>query len=359
MLKKITALFTVISLVLCVLLLPSCSKLPSYVLYTGGERGTYYNLGTSISEMLEDNEDESGEKDENKFTANIVVKSSSGYRENIEALVSGDADLAILRNDIANSVDIYSSYAKTRIVAIAQLYPETVHIVAREDITSISELGGLNISLGDASGANEIIFKQILSESGVEEYNAVNMTVAASVQAFVDGEIDAFMTISGEPSQTVKDLASSSKFTLLSIDDDVIDSLCEKYPYFSPAEISKKNYSAIRENVKSVSLSAMLVTTKKLDKTTAYNIAKRLSEDTYLMWHDKADSLDPDKMWEGCPIELHSGANMYFEEYKAEKERLEKEEQERQDKLDKETTETVDTENKPLVPNFDDETTAG
>lgn len=358
MLKKITALFLAISVVLSVLLLPSCSNDPSYILYTGGERGTYYNLGVSISEMLSDNENESGEKDSEKFTANIVVRSSSGYRENIEALVSGDADLALLRGDIAFSAEIFSSSAKDRIVAIAQLYPELVYIVAREDIKSISDLEGLNVSLGDAGGANEAVFKQILSESGVNEYNALNMSSAASVQAFVNGEIDAFMTISGEPSKTVKELSSACKFTLLPIEEETIDSLCERYPYFSPAEINKKNYSAIRENVKSVSIYAMLAASDKLDEKAAYNIAKRLCEDTYLMWHDKAESLDPDKMWEGCPIELHSGANEYFEEYKKEKERLEKEEQDKQDKLDKETSDTAEPENAPLSPSAEN-TSAG
>jgi len=317
MLKKTTVIIILAAVLTAVL--ASCAKLPTYVMYTGGERGTYYNLGNSISDLFKEDEDTSGERDKSKFRADIQVRSSSGYKQNIEALISGEASLAIVRNDIAysalNGTGCYSGEAVGGFCAIAHLYREAVYIIATEDITDVSMLSGKRISVGEEGSANEIIAQQILSACKIKDYEKKNMNVAGTAEAYKNGEIDAFIVISGIPSSTVKNLSSESKLTVLSLGQTVVDAICEQYPYFSPCTVGKKNYSVLKSDVKTVSLYATLLASSDIDSEIAYNMAKRLAEDTFLMLHDKSDEIQPAKMWEDCCVALHEGAEKYFKEY--------------------------------------------
>jgi len=327
MLKKTTVFIILVAVLLP--LLASCASLPTYVMYTGGERGTYYNLGRSIAGIFTENEDTSGKVDESKFRANIKVLSSSGYRQNVEALSTGEAHLAIVRNDIAyfaqNGTGCYSEAVKG-FSAIAYLYSEAVHIVARDNITSLAELSDLRVAVGEKGSANEIIFGQILDACGAGDCEKVNMSLSASVEAYKNEEIDAFFTVTGLPSATIKALADTHKFALLSIEDSVIESLCESYPYFSPLKVSKKNYSVLKEDMKTVCLYASLLASDTLEKDVVYNMTKRIAEDTFLMYHDKTEELSPATMWEDCCIVLHGGAEKYYKEYKKKQEKVTTEE---------------------------------
>lgn len=318
MLKRITGFFMLTIMLASVL--SSCTRLPSLTLYTGGERGTYYNLGQSIAGLFTENEDTSGEKDETRYRADINVMSSSGYKQNIDALVDKSADLAIVRNDIAYSAlsgtGCYSGDKKEGFSAVGYLYSEKVHILVKEEITDASMLEGKRIVVGEKKeSANSYISEQILSALGVSTYEKLYMSVSSAVDEFAAGNADAMFIISGLPSSNVKSMSSSVRFSILPIGEDVIKILCDKYPYFSSATISKKEYSVLKSNVKTVGLYATLLISDDIKDETAYSIAERLAEDTFLMRHDKAEEILPETMWKDCCVELHEGADLYYKKY--------------------------------------------
>lgn len=317
MMKK-TAVFIILS-VLILTILSSCADLPTYVMYTGGERGTYYNLGNSISELFKENEDTKGDKDKTKFRADIQVRSSSGYKQNIDALSSGEATLAIVRNDIAyfalNGTGCYKGSMKKGFSAIAHLYLEAVYIVAGERITSVGMLSGRRIAVGEKGSANEAVSESLMAACGITEYEKVNLTVAGSVEAYKNGEIDALILISGVPSSTIKDLSASAKFNLLSLPDDVLADACEDNPYFVPCTVKKNNYSVLKGDLITVGLYATLLVSNSVDEDVVYNMTKRLAEDTFLLMHDKAEELLPETMWNNMCVPLHEGAEEYYDDY--------------------------------------------
>ena len=319
MMKKNTVMILLTAIFLPILLLSSCSKLPTYVMYTGGERGTYYNIGNSISALLEDNEDAKGEKDESKYRAQIQVKSSSGYKQNIDALVSGEASFAIVRNDIAyfalNGKGCYDGKAVKGFSAVAYLYEEAVYIIAREDVTDASMLSGSKIAVGEEGSANAIVASQLLNAMNVKDYKEVYATVKGAIQAYKNGEVDAMIIISGVPSSSVIDLAANEKFCILPVSDDAVERICEKYPYFAPCTVAKNNYSVLKEDLNTVSLYATLLAADSVDEDAVYGITKRIAEDTDLMRHKKAKEMLPERMWENCCIPLHDGANSYYKYY--------------------------------------------
>ncbi len=315
-------------LALCLALLCACADLPHYILLTGGERGTYYNIGNDISDMFVDIEDTEGEKDPTKYKAKISVRTSEGYEENINALKNGSADLAIVRADIAysaiNGSGVYEGKKMTGFSAIAALYGEAVHIVAKDGTKSLSELSGARISVGVKDSANAMIATQVLVAAGVKDYEKHELSLNESVTAFENGEIDAFFVISGAPTTTVSKLSSKARFVLVGLDDSVIEELCARHSYFRPCHIAKKTYNVLKTSINTVALNAVLLVSDNVDNASVYNITKRLAEDTYLMYHDLSAEITPKNMWTGLPVPLHDGAEKYYNEYLKE---LEKEEQ--------------------------------
>lgn len=319
-----TALCLSCLLLLSLILLSSCSNRVSPVLLTGGEQGTYYSLGNALSEMLESNEDEHGDKDKSKFTAAFTVKSTSGHRENFSELSDGKPYFAIARSDIlwsaANGTGVYQNEKVDGIKLVAELYDEVVHIAVKEGIKTLSHLTAKKICLGEKDSAGAIIAQQILSAAGVHSYTAVYLSPNAAANALKSGEIDAFFLISGIASSVITELSKSLRFELIGIDEATINNLCNQYPYYSKYFLSKKQYNVLKESIYTVSLRACLIATDNVEEDLVYNIVKRIAEDSsYLLNHKKYQEISPDKMWSQNTVTLHKGAERYKSEYEKSK----------------------------------------
>ena len=126
---------------------------------TGGTSGTYYGFSGVIANVL---------NEKLKDTLNLKVESTGASKANIQMLASGDADIAIVQNDV-----MYYAYTGTDLFAggdpitgfsaVCSCYPEYVQILAKKDITSIDQLAGKKVSVGDAGSGTEFNAKQILA----------------------------------------------------------------------------------------------------------------------------------------------------------------------------------------------------
>ena len=98
---------------------------------TGGTSGTYYGFSGVIANVL---------NEKLKDTLNLKVESTGASKANIQMLASGDADIAIVQNDV-----MYYAYTGTDLFAggdpitgfsaVCSCYPEYVQILAKKDIT--------------------------------------------------------------------------------------------------------------------------------------------------------------------------------------------------------------------------------
>ncbi len=312
-------IFLVSFVLLLALALSSCSAPMCATLLTGGEGGTYYSLGNALSELLESDEDEDGEKVEGKFTGSFDVVSTSGYRENIDKLASGEATLAILRNDIANyaltASGVYAKDRKQGFSLVAELYSEAVHVIAQIGTGEVSALSGKKVCVGSKGSADEIVARAVLDASGVKSYVAVNLSIDAAIEAFKKREIDAYVFVSGIKSRTVTTLSSEYTFEMLGLTDDAVSALTAKYKFLKPFSISKKTYSVMKGSINTVTLRACLMASDKADEKLIYNIAKRFAEDASLLNHKKSDEMSPKEMWAGTCLPIHDGADKYRKEF--------------------------------------------
>ena len=317
---KLTA---IASLLLLACVLSSCSAPVCAKLMTGGESGTYYSLGNALSELLGSNEDAKGDPDKTKFTATFEVVASSGYRENLISLSDGSTQMAIVRGDLAyyalNGLHMFKDQKLEGFSLVCELYNEAVHIMAKLNTGTVSNLSGKRVAVGKKGSDAAILSDIIMTESGVTDYDPVYISAEEAIEPFKAGELDAIIFPSGITSNYVTDLSSRHTFEMLDIDSEVIDAICSKYPFLRPVTVPKRTYSVLKAALHTVSLRACLLARDDMDAELIYKIVDRFAKDSKLLEHKKYTELSVDGMWTYTCLPIHEGASKYFEEYKKEK----------------------------------------
>jgi TRAP transporter TAXI family solute receptor len=121
----------------------------------------------------------------------------------------------------------------------------------------------------------------------------------------------------GIPTSAVSQICTTANGKLLSIDDDIIKKLQEKYPWYSRAIIPAGTYDNQAEDVVTTSLTITVVIDESVPEDIVYNMAK-------VMWENidtikRAHSALKDAAIEGAVqnlggLPLHPGAERYYRE---------------------------------------------
>ena len=177
-----------------------------------------------------------------------VAQSTSGSVENVRAIGSGLLESALSQADVAfwayNGRHTFTESGPIRnLRAIANLYPEMVHIVVRRDagILTVRDLKGKRVSLGLRSQSDWGVYSRMMLEAfGVTPQTADvrHLTPAALTQQLIDGSTDAAVTVFGmEPNQKewmiggpLRQLEASGKpLRYLGLDKDTVDKVNKKW----------------------------------------------------------------------------------------------------------------------------------
>lgn len=279
-------------------------------LYTGGMNGTYYPLGGEMAKIITD-----------KVGIQTDSVSSNASADNVIAIRDGEAHLAFVQTDVvANAVEGVYAFEGNKVdnvLALGSLYPETVQIVTTvgSGITSVEDLKGQRVSVGAPGSGTYINAEQILEVHGMtmDDINAQNLDFGESTGGIQDGNIAAAFITAGTPTGAVEGLSATSDVAIVSIADDKIAALIEKYPYYAADNIPVGTYG-LEEEVSTVAVLAMLIISDEISDGLAYDITKSIYENAGTMAHAKAEYITLDSAMDGIGIDLHPGAEKYFKE---------------------------------------------
>lgn len=131
-----------------------------------------------------------------------------------------------------------------------------------------------------------------------------------------DGTLDAAFVTAGTPTSAVSELAATVGVRIVNIEDDKINALIEKYPYYAEQVIEGGTYTGFDETVKTVAVKAQLIIREGIEEELAYKLTKALFEhlDDLKSVHQKASEIELESALEGVSLELHPGAAKYYEE---------------------------------------------
>lgn len=296
---------------------------------TGGTGATYYPLGGTIANAVSNPPgsrpcDEGGSCGVEGLIA--IAQSSAGSVDNIAGIVTGRFDSGFSQSDVA-----YWAYsgtgphaaepAVTSLRAIAALYPEHIHLIARADagITSVAGLRGKRVSLDEEGSGSYANALQILEFHGLSEtdLDVRNLRSVPAAEAVIEGTLDAFFITAGYPTNAIIELAERTDITLVPIDGAAAARIVEAFPFYSFDTIPAGTYAGIGAT-DTLAVGAQWVTSEAQDEELIYQITRALWNDNSRalldVGHSKGASVTLETALDGIAIPLHPGAERYYRE---------------------------------------------
>lgn len=255
----------------------------------------------------------------------ITVESSGASVANAKLIASGDADMAIIQNDIAfyalKGVKPMFDKAIPNMRGMTSLYEEHCQIQARKDakISSPKDLKGKRVAVGPLGSGTEQNTIQILEAYGLtfaDLSRVERLTATESGDYLKDGRIDAAFYTTGVGAAALVDVAMMTDTVIVPVDSAHADILVKKYPFYSKTYVPKGSYKGVDQDVPAVAVLAILVTRAELEEDIVYKITKAMFENIKDIEraHAKGKEVKLEKATIGMPIPLHPGAERYFKE---------------------------------------------
>jgi len=296
---------------------------------TGGVGGTYYPVGGVVALAISNPPgSRSCDKGGSCGVPGLVAipQSSNGSVSNINGV---DSDK--LESGFAQSDTVYWAYSGTGVFkeekpveslrAIANLYPESIHVVVRKGagIQSIRDLRGKRVSLDEPGSGTLVDARLILEAYGLSEKDLKAEYIKPNLAAdkIRTGKLDAFFIVAGYPVSSVVKLAREDKVNLIPLGGPEAVALKMNYRFFSSATIPAGNYPGIEE-MKTLSVGAQWIVRANVEESLVYAITKafwnKQSRKLLDNGHPRGKVIVMDQALSGLGIPLHPGAERYYKE---------------------------------------------
>jgi TRAP transporter TAXI family solute receptor len=280
---------------------------------TGGAGGVYQVYGGGLADLLSD------ELPDSPTTA----ETTSASVDNLVLVANGDSDIAFSLSDSAiDAVEGNESFeSPLPLKALATIYKNITQVVVKadSDIETIEDLEGRTVSVGSPSSGTEVIALRLLDVAGLdpdEDITKRQLGVGESVQALRDGSIEGFFWSGGVPTGAVTDLATTDKIRILDLTK-YLEPMRERYgDAYAEAEVEEGGYEGVAPTA-TIGVPNVLMVNEDMSDELAFSITEALyaGKDRLATIVPAAESLDPADGQEMVgPIELHPGAQRYYEE---------------------------------------------
>ncbi|MGH8430797.1 MAG: TAXI family TRAP transporter solute-binding subunit, partial [Solimonas sp.] len=226
----------------------------SFSIGTAGSLGTYHSVGDVIARAISRPPGSPACADGGPCGVPGVVATAvptEGSVANVTGIATGAINSGFVQSDVAywafTGSGLYEGKPKVEVLrAIANLYQEAIHLVARRGsgIASIADLKGKRVSLDEDGSGTMVDALLILRAYGVSEKDIVVEKLKAhhAGDQLRAGRLDAFFSIAGWPQPALVELAEASDIELVPIDGPQVERLIETYSYFSRDRIPDRTY---------------------------------------------------------------------------------------------------------------------
>ena len=283
---------------------------------TGGTAGTYYPVGGMIANAV---------SQPGKIV--VTAQASNGSLANVTGIAGGALESGFSQADVANWAFTGKGVFEGKpnvpgLRLIANLYPESVHLVVRKGsgIKSVADLKGKRVALDEPGSGTLIDARIILAAYGLKDADLKPEYIKPNQAGdkMKDGAIDAFFFVGGAPAGAIAELASSGAgIELVAIDGPQADAIRLSDPFFSSDLIAADTYKGVAAT-KTLAMGAQWVTSDKADANTVYQITKALfseaTQKTLAAGHAKGKFINKENAVKGAGIPFHPGAERFYKE---------------------------------------------
>jgi TRAP transporter TAXI family solute receptor len=283
---------------------------------TGGTAGTYYPVGGMIANAV---------SQPGKLV--VTAQASNGSLANVTGIAGGALESGFSQADVASwaytGKGVFEGKPKiTGLRLIANLYPESVHIVVRKGsgIKTVADLKGKRVALDEPGSGTLINARTILAAYGIKEADIKPEYIKPNQAGdkLKDGALDAFFFTGGSPAGAIAELASAGTgIELLPIDGPQADALRQSDGFFAPDLIAEGTYKGVG-STKTLAVGAQWVTSDKADANAVYEITKALfseaGQKAMAAGHAKGKFITKENAVRGAGIPFHPGAEKFYKE---------------------------------------------
>ena len=208
---------------------------------------------------------------------------SNGSVANINGIQSGRMESGFTQSDVAywayTGTGMYEGKPKVAdLRLIANLYPETIHLVARKgaSIKSVADLKGKRVSLDEPGSGTLIDARTILAAYGLtKDINPEYLKPNQAGDKMKDGALDAFFFVGGYPAGAISELASAGGgIDLVPLDRARSRQAAAASTLLRPRHHPRQHVQGHRR-VKTIAVGAQWVTSDKADALTSTRSPRR------------------------------------------------------------------------------------
>jgi uncharacterized protein len=279
---------------------------------TGGTGGVYFPLGGGLADLISENLE--------GYTA--TAEETNASVDNMNLIGSGESDIAFVLGDTAaDAVAGTGEFEGGAIDActLGVLYTNFTQLVASADsgITSVADLEGMRVSLGEAGSGTEVIGLRVLEAAGIDPDEGIERSqlgIAETVDALRDGTLDAGFWSGGLPTGALVDYASTGDMVLVPTGEFTAD-LQEAYgPYYLESEIPADIYEGQAEAVSVIGVPNVLVVNTSMDEGLQEQLTALLFEhkDELVAVHPAAEELDQETADDVEYMDVCPGAQAFY-----------------------------------------------
>jgi TRAP transporter TAXI family solute receptor len=137
---------------------------------------------------------------------------------NVELLLDeSHVDIAFVSTDALAAAEAARKDLADHLELVVRLYPQEVHVLARADIRTISDLAGKKVSFGPVGSGSSITGSSLFKALGID-VDPQSLDPSLAIERLKQGSISAPVIVSGKPSPLIAGIPADLGLHLLPID---------------------------------------------------------------------------------------------------------------------------------------------
>ena len=295
-----------------------------HVIVSGGQGGVYYPTAGAIARLANQADPH----------LRLDVQTSGGSVSNARLLHSGDAQFALIQDDIAayarEGTQMFAgAEPMPTIHGLAALYPEHIQVVARRgaNIESVSDLAGRRVAIGDIGSGTEANAMQILEayDLSTDDLGRAERLGASEARDYLqDGRVDAAFFTFAVGTAAIQDLAHQTEVTFVPVEGEGRERLMSAYPFYHEATIPRGAYRDSEDNdratpqrdVPTVSVTATLVARGDVPDESVQGVLRGIFEhlDAFRATHHRLRDVNRTDAAANLTLPMHPAAEAFYAE---------------------------------------------
>lgn len=296
---------------------------------TGSTAGTYFPVAGLIASAISS---PPGSRDcERGGSCGVpglvaVAQSTRGSVDNVQQIQEGRIESGFSQSDVAywgyNGEELFQDGGPlSSLRVIANLYPETIHLVVRRDsgIETVSDIKGKKISLDRPGSGTRVDGLLVLEAFSIDpkDLEVFSLAPGAAVDALREGEIDGWFFVAGTPASAVLELTEAALVRLVPVTGPEVDALLAHRPFFARQTLPLDVYPGVPAT-ETISVGAQWIVSSEVPEEEVYQITRALwhpnTRELLDKGHPRGGGIVLEKALDGLGIPLHPGAARYYRE---------------------------------------------